>query len=183
MREWGPRPFSIIAPDAGVMPMLGQRDPQATIFDGDQLYLAHVGERTLYSYLARHRHELFRDEDFAELYDAKLGRPSVPPSLLCVALLLQTYEKCSDAEAKDRRPMTSAGRWRWGQQIGRSRSRRARCSCSAPTCCSTRRRGCPSSGAWRWRRSPGTCARTAGCARPSTAPTSWAGERSGTHTT
>ncbi len=82
--------------------MLGQRDPQATIFDGDQLYLEHVGERTLYGYLARHRHELFRDEDFAELYHAELGRPSVPPSLLCVALLLQAYERCSDAEARDR---------------------------------------------------------------------------------
>ena len=56
--------------------MLGQRDPQATIFDGDQLYLEHVGERTLYGYLARHRHELFHDEDFAALYDAKLGRPT-----------------------------------------------------------------------------------------------------------
>ena len=82
--------------------MLGHRSPQATIFDGDQRYLEHVGERTFYGYLARHRHELFRDEDFAELYSAKLGRPSVPPSLLCVALLLQTYDRCSDAETRDR---------------------------------------------------------------------------------
>jgi hypothetical protein len=94
--------------------MLGQRDPQATIFDGDQLYLEHVGERTLYGYLARHRHELFRDEDFAELYDAKLGRPSVPPSLLCLALLLQTYERCSDAEARDR----AAYDQRWKVALG-----------------------------------------------------------------
>ncbi|HEX4621189.1 MAG TPA: IS1182 family transposase [Myxococcaceae bacterium] len=94
--------------------MLGQRDPQATIFDGDQLYLEHVGERTLYGYLARHRHELFRDADFAELYDAKLGRPSVPPSLLCLALLLQTYERCSDAEARDR----AAYDQRWKVALG-----------------------------------------------------------------
>jgi hypothetical protein len=104
----------IITPDAGVTPMLGQRDPQATIFDGDQLYLEHVGERTLYSYLARHRHELFRDEDFAELYHAELGRPSVPPSLLCLALLLQTYERCSDAEARDR----AAYDQRWKVALG-----------------------------------------------------------------
>jgi hypothetical protein len=82
--------------------MLGQRSPQATIFDGDQVYLDHVGRRTFYGYLAEHRHELFQDREFAELYHAKLGRPSVPPSLLCVALLLQTYERCSDAEARDR---------------------------------------------------------------------------------
>ena len=94
--------------------MLGQRDPQATIFDGDQLYLEHVGERTLYGYLARYRHEMFRDEDFAELYDAKLGRPSVPPSLLCLALLLQTYERCSDAEARDR----AAFDQRWKVALG-----------------------------------------------------------------
>ena len=94
--------------------MLGRRDPQATIFDGDQLYLEHVGERTLYGYLARHRHELFHDEDFAELYDAKLGRPSVPPSLLCLTLLLQTYEGCSDAEARDR----AAYDQRWKVALG-----------------------------------------------------------------
>src|SRR5215469_5358621 len=104
----------IIAPDVGVAPMLGHRDCQATIFDGDQLYLEHVGERTLYGYLAQHRHELFRDEDFAELYHAKLGRPSVPPSLLCVALLLQTYERCSDAEARDR----AAYDQRWKVALG-----------------------------------------------------------------
>jgi hypothetical protein len=104
----------IITPDAGVTPMLGQRDPQATIFDGDQLYLEHVGERTLYGYLARHRHELFRDEDYAELYHAELGRPSVPPSLLCVALLLQSYERCSDAEARDR----AAYDQRWKVALG-----------------------------------------------------------------
>ena len=84
------------------------------IFDGDQLYLEHVGERTLYGYLARHRHELFRDGDFAELYNAKLGRPSVPPSLLCTALLLQTYERCSDAEARDR----AAYDQRWKVALG-----------------------------------------------------------------
>ncbi len=105
---------NIVAADAGVTPMLGQRDPQATIFDGDQLYLEHVGSRTLYSYLAQHRHELFRDEDFAELYHERLGRPSVAPSLLCVALLLQTFEKCSDAEARDR----AAYDHRWKVALG-----------------------------------------------------------------
>src|SRR5215470_167881 len=104
----------IITSDAGVTPMLGQRDPQATIFDGDQLYLEHVGGRTLYGYLAQNRHQLFHDEDFAELYHAELGRPSVPPSLLCLALLLQTYERCSDAEARDR----AAYDQRWKVALG-----------------------------------------------------------------
>ena len=46
--------------------------------------------------------ELFRDEDFAELYCRDNGRPSVPPSLLATALVLQTYDGVSDDEAKQR---------------------------------------------------------------------------------
>ena len=48
------------------------------------------------------RGQLFRDADFAELYCLDNGRVSVPPSLLATALLLQTHDKVSDAEAKAR---------------------------------------------------------------------------------
>ena len=48
------------------------------------------------------RGQLFRDDDFAELYCADNGRDSVPPSLLATALLLQIYDRASDAEAKQR---------------------------------------------------------------------------------
>ena len=48
------------------------------------------------------RGQLFRDADFAELYCLDNGRVSVPPSLLVTALLLQTHDKVSDAEAKAR---------------------------------------------------------------------------------
>jgi transposase len=51
-----------------------------------------------------HRAELFRDEDFTALYCLGNGRPSVPPSLLATALLLQTYERVSDEEAKAKYP-------------------------------------------------------------------------------
>lgn len=94
--------------------MLGRCAPQTSIFDGDQQYLEHVGERNLYGFLARHRHELFHDEDFAALYSSDNGRPSVPPSLLCTALVLQTYERCSDAEARDR----AAFDLRWKVALG-----------------------------------------------------------------
>lgn len=75
---------------------------QASLFDGDQIYLDHVGRNTFYAFLARERHRLFRDEDFAGLYHERWGRPSVPPSTLCVALVLQTYAGCSDQEASER---------------------------------------------------------------------------------
>ena len=48
------------------------------------------------------RDQLFRDEEFADLYCLDNGRPSVLPSLLATALLLQAHNKVSDAEAHRR---------------------------------------------------------------------------------
>jgi transposase len=72
------------------------------MFEADHLYLGFVGEDTFYGFLARRRRELFRDEDFAEFYSPDWGRPSVPPSLLATALLLQAHDRVSDEEAKAR---------------------------------------------------------------------------------
>src|SRR5215216_5494640 len=79
--------------------MLGrQSDPEG----GDHPYLDHVRRDSFYGFLALHRKELFCDEDFSDLYCPDNGRPSVPPSLLATALLLQAYEGVSDEEAKAR---------------------------------------------------------------------------------
>ena len=61
-----------------------------------------MGRDTCYGLLASLRGRLFRDADFAEFYCADNGRDSVPPSLLATALLLQSHDKVSDAEAKAR---------------------------------------------------------------------------------
>ena len=46
------------------------------------------------------------------------GRDSVPPSLLATALLLQSHDKVSDAEAgPGRATSTSAGRWPLGIEV------------------------------------------------------------------
>jgi transposase len=82
--------------------MLGKQSPQRGLFDADHLYLDLVGKDTFYGFLALHRDELFHDEDFAHLYCADNGRDSVPPSLLALAMLLQTFDKVSDEEAKAR---------------------------------------------------------------------------------
>ena len=66
------------------------------------MYLDHVGRDTFYGLLASLRGRLFRDADFAVFYCADNGRDSVPPSLLATALLLQSHDKVSDAEAKAR---------------------------------------------------------------------------------
>src|SRR4029078_448212 len=70
------------------------------LFEADLLSGNFVGQRTFYGFLAFQRGELFRDEDFGELYRPNNGRPSVPPSLLATALVLQTYDGVSDEEAK-----------------------------------------------------------------------------------
>ena len=82
--------------------MLGKRSAQRGLFEADTRYGEFVGQRTFYGYLASQRDELFRDEDFAALYCRDRGRPSVPPSLLATALVLQTYDGVSDEEAKQR---------------------------------------------------------------------------------
>src|SRR5215210_7486026 len=82
--------------------MLGRRGRQRGLFEADALYGEFVGRDTFYGWLAAQRDELFRDEDFAGLYVAGIGRPSVPPRLLAVALVLQTYDGVADDEAKQR---------------------------------------------------------------------------------
>jgi len=82
--------------------MLGKRGPQRGLFEADTAYGAFVGQDTFYGWLASQRGELFRDEEYAGLYVLDNGRPSVPPSLLAVALVLQTYAGVSDEEAKQR---------------------------------------------------------------------------------
>ena len=82
--------------------MFRKRSAQRGLFEADHLYLGYVGEGSFYGFLARRRGELFRDEDFAELYSPDTGRPSVPPSVLAMALVLQAHDKVSDEEAKAR---------------------------------------------------------------------------------
>ena len=79
--------------------MLGKRSPQIGMFQADYLYIDYVGRGTFYGFLAEQRGQLFRDEDFAPLYCLNNGRNSVPPSVLCTALLLQSHDRVSDEEA------------------------------------------------------------------------------------
>ena len=82
--------------------MLGERSDQRGFWEADRLYLDHVGRESFYGLLASLRGRLFRDAEFAEFYCPDNGRDSVPPSLLATALLLQSHDKVSDAEAKAR---------------------------------------------------------------------------------
>jgi transposase len=58
---------------------------------------------SFYARLAQWRDVLVDDEDYAPLYkDSPKGRPSIPPSMVVLAMLLQYYDDCSDAEAEQR---------------------------------------------------------------------------------
>ena len=114
--------------------MLGKRSDQKGLWEADRLYLDYVGKDTFYGLLASLRGQLFSDDDFAEIYCPDNGRDSVPPSLLATALLLQTYDKVSDARGytRPRRGLTSTsgGRWRWGLRLRTGLLPRVRCRCS-----------------------------------------------------
>ncbi len=83
--------------------MLGRRNPQRSFFGAvAQLGIRIVETLGFYGKLALNSPSLFKDEDFAGVYCLDNGRPSVPPSLLAVARLLQHYDGISDAEVIDR---------------------------------------------------------------------------------
>src|SRR5437660_10045238 len=82
--------------------MMGERSAQDRLFAADHIYLDYVGRDTLYGYLAQHRRQLFRDEDFAILYCRNNGRPSVPPSVAVSILFLRAYDSGSFVEVIER---------------------------------------------------------------------------------
>ncbi len=94
--------------------MLSLRTDQRGLFESDHLWLDHVGRNSFYGFLASQRGELFKDEEFAELYSRDWGRPSVPPSLLATALLLQIHDRVSDEEARQRAAFDA----RWKVALG-----------------------------------------------------------------
>jgi transposase len=67
--------------------------PWATLVPSDSFYARLAGLRDV----------LVDDADYVGLYkDSVRGRPSIPPSLVVLAMLLQYHDDCSDAEAEQR---------------------------------------------------------------------------------
>jgi IS5 family transposase len=58
-----------------------------------------VPEGSVYAFLAEHRHTLFPDEMFADLFGSGRGRPSQPADLVATVLVLQSLEGLSDRDA------------------------------------------------------------------------------------
>lgn len=60
-----------------------------------------VPRDSFYSLLAEHGERIVRDEDFADCYSERRGRPSIPPSLLAKILLLAYRGGVSDRQAME----------------------------------------------------------------------------------
>lgn len=84
--------------------MLGTVDRQGSLLGVDSLLssLFEGDDSSFYARMAAHGDGLIRDEDFAGCYSAGMGRPSIPPSLLMRAVLLQLRDNASDREAARR---------------------------------------------------------------------------------
>jgi hypothetical protein len=81
--------------------MLGRCDAQRGLFDAQSLP-HRVPADSFYGRMGAVRDVLFCDDDLAMMYCPDNGRPSIPPSLMSGATLLQFHDDVSDAEAVDR---------------------------------------------------------------------------------
>jgi len=79
--------------------MQGKADPDRHLLDASALCRELIEEGTIYAFLADHRGELFKDEDFADLFPSGRGRPSTPAVLVCTVMVLQALEGLSDRDA------------------------------------------------------------------------------------
>lgn len=82
--------------------MIGKRSSQMPLFDVGNVFDLKLDPKSFQAQLAHAAPRLFKDEDFAVFYKDKMGRPSVPPSLLALTLLLQHEAGVSDEEAISR---------------------------------------------------------------------------------
>jgi transposase len=80
--------------------MLAVADRQRGLFDAAWCS-GLLPEDSIYSLLAEHGDRIVRDEDFAECYSERQGRPSIPPSLLAKVLLLAYRDGLSDERAME----------------------------------------------------------------------------------
>ena len=80
--------------------MQGKSDSSRELLDAAALCRQLVPEGSVEAFLADHRHELFPDELFADLFPSGRGRPSIPADVVASVMVLQALEGLSDREAE-----------------------------------------------------------------------------------
>ncbi|HEX7277591.1 MAG TPA: IS1182 family transposase [Acidimicrobiales bacterium] len=79
--------------------MQGKSDPNRELLDAAALCRQLVATGSVEAFLADHRHQLFPDDMFADLFPSGRGRPSIPADVIATAMVLQALEGLSDREA------------------------------------------------------------------------------------
>lgn len=82
--------------------MLGRRNRQRSLFEIPFWAQGLVPEESFYARMGQFWSQISGDEDLAEMYAQSQGAPSIPPSLISGALILQYFDDVSDREAADR---------------------------------------------------------------------------------
>jgi len=82
--------------------LLGRVAPQGSLLETRHVRRHIVTKGSFYERLADHGHEIVSDDDFAALYAPRMGRPSIPPSVMVRAMLCATHDRTSDAETSRR---------------------------------------------------------------------------------
>jgi IS5 family transposase len=77
----------------------GSSRPDRELLDAAALCSHLLGEGSVHAFLAEHRHRLFPDEMFADLFPSGRGRPSVPADVVATVMVLQALESRSDRDA------------------------------------------------------------------------------------
>jgi hypothetical protein len=81
--------------------MQGRERMDRQLLDAGALVGHLVPAGSMFAFLAAHRQDLFGDEDFADLFPSRRGRPSVPASVMASVLVLQVLHDYSDSEAAE----------------------------------------------------------------------------------
>ena len=79
--------------------MQGHSDPNRELLDAAALCRQLVPDGSVEAFLADHRHELFPDEMFEDLFPSRRGRPSIPADVVASVMVLQALEGLSDRDA------------------------------------------------------------------------------------
>ncbi|TMK53456.1 MAG: IS1182 family transposase [Actinobacteria bacterium] len=82
--------------------VLGRVKPQGSLLETRHMRRHLVTKGSFYERLADHGDEIVTDDDFADLYAPRMGRPSIPPSVMVRAMLCATHDKTSDEETSRR---------------------------------------------------------------------------------
>ena len=79
--------------------MQGSVDSNRELLDAAALCGHLVPVASVYGLLAQHRHRLFPDSMFEDLFGSGRGRPSVPAEVIATVMVLQSLEGLSDRDA------------------------------------------------------------------------------------